>query len=494
MGSGALLRLILSLGGIQAASLVVGWLRLKYVATTQGPAGVGVISLFDQFLAILVVLASFNIPFAAVKYLSEAYSRDRVEFRGRFRLYFCALLLLAGIIVSLGGVWLMTRGVAGLSRDVLSTGLIVFGLLSVPLTAFKNLLGNTLIVTGRVRTNAVLSLTLAALYLALVVPLLAWNGLAGLYTALSIALALILLPFLWSLRGDLFGPTHRSGSWRELWLKNRDALGFIAVSFALSFTQPLAFFAVRWILAERSSLEAVGYFQACYGAATYLSTILGQANASLLTPEMNKAISPEEKFAWATRYSRVLMLTTTAACAFLALFPELVLTVLFSSEFLPAKGQFFLFLLSEGLVLYIGIHQGLLIGLNYLRVHLVTSLISHACVAGGAFLLVPGMGIAGAALAFIAAQLAILVGSYIWLDARHRGGIPVASLGSAAGFSAIVLATGAISARLDLSAWALGARVLLLAGVLAIVFCMLTSDERLALMQKAGFAKGALVK
>ena len=60
-------------GGVQALSVLVGLVRNKLVALMLGPAGMGLVSLFNSILNFLSQATSLGISFSAVRHLSEIF-------------------------------------------------------------------------------------------------------------------------------------------------------------------------------------------------------------------------------------------------------------------------------------------------------------------------------------------------------------------------------------------------------------------------------------
>ena len=64
-----MLKAIAHVGTLQIIGAVVFVVRVKTTAVLLGPAGVGVVSVVDQFVQLVLQLAAVSLPFAAVKFL-----------------------------------------------------------------------------------------------------------------------------------------------------------------------------------------------------------------------------------------------------------------------------------------------------------------------------------------------------------------------------------------------------------------------------------------
>src|SRR5260370_7858068 len=90
------------IGALQLLGGLIYFLRTKVVALALGPAGVGVVSVIDQFVQLMLQLSAFAIPFAAIKVLSKAHSERAEAFRATYAGLLRLLLILGSIGAALG--------------------------------------------------------------------------------------------------------------------------------------------------------------------------------------------------------------------------------------------------------------------------------------------------------------------------------------------------------------------------------------------------------
>src|SRR5688572_7161843 len=98
-----MLNALLTLGGLQLLTMLVLLLRTKTLAIMLGPDGVGLLGIVDKLLATVAQTVSLSLPFAAVRFLPELWSRSQDEFVGiahRMR----NLLLLLSLIATVFGL------------------------------------------------------------------------------------------------------------------------------------------------------------------------------------------------------------------------------------------------------------------------------------------------------------------------------------------------------------------------------------------------------
>ena len=89
-------------GGVQGVNILVGIVRNKLVATILGPAGMGLISLFNSTINLLANSTNLGISMSAVKNISEAYdNEDKTELERMVRMVrsWCVITGLAGMLL-----------------------------------------------------------------------------------------------------------------------------------------------------------------------------------------------------------------------------------------------------------------------------------------------------------------------------------------------------------------------------------------------------------
>jgi O-antigen/teichoic acid export membrane protein len=148
--------------------------------------------------------------------------------------------------------------------------------------------------------------------------------------------------------------------------------------------------------------------------------VLNPANGLYLTPIMNRNIEKWEKIKAALEFEKKLAIVLILAAVPVVLFPELLLTVLFSTEFTVAARFVFLFVFAQCISQLAGVHQALLIGFDDLKVYSLITCTGHICLGILAWFLIPPLGIFGAALGFIAGYLIIFVLTLLRLRIKHQ--------------------------------------------------------------------------
>ncbi len=103
-------------GGVQVVSILVGIIRNKFVAMILGPAGMGLVSLFNSTINLLSNSTNLGISMSAVKNISEAYDKgDEAKLRHNVKMIrsWCLLTALFGMFVCIVCSPLLSRWTFG---------------------------------------------------------------------------------------------------------------------------------------------------------------------------------------------------------------------------------------------------------------------------------------------------------------------------------------------------------------------------------------------
>ena len=97
-------KIILSLAGIQVLQAAVQILKMKFVALLLGPDGLGVISLINQFVQLVMQVSTLALPWVATRYMAVAFSHGKEDFEKQVKVFFRGIFYLSvfGVLVSSG--------------------------------------------------------------------------------------------------------------------------------------------------------------------------------------------------------------------------------------------------------------------------------------------------------------------------------------------------------------------------------------------------------
>jgi PST family polysaccharide transporter len=420
-----MLRIFLSLGLLQAATLLVLLVRTKVLAVLLGPEQVGMLGVVDRLVALFAQTASLSMGFAALRFLSPLWSRDPRAYRAlllRMRNLLLLTLTVAtavGIALTLFAPTLLGRGLAADRR------LLLAAFATVPVVGLIPLLQNARAARLEPARSMAFLFSHALVFAASAILGVLWSGLAGLYTVYAAA-GLVFVA--WSLArlgrtADLaaFGstppPPHAvappaPGLPREVWR-------FSLSLWALAALTPFAALFASYRLLRFHGAAAAGWMQAALGLALAVRTILGAANEVFLTPNVNRQASFEERAGWAAGFVRTQAVAIGLAVAPVVLFADLAVRLLYSPAFAPGTRYVTLFVLAETVGLVGGVAQSIVVAMDQMRVHVALNLASQVLLVAVAFELVPRWGIGGVGAAMLGAYLFMLVSPLVFLKRRY---------------------------------------------------------------------------
>lgn len=415
-----MLRALLTIGAVQAVTMLVMLARTKTLALLLGPELVGVMAVVDKLLAVIAQTASLSLPYAAVRFLPTRWEAGPAEYRGLFARMRNVLLLVVlaatAAALAVAVFYPQAWGAALLPyREV-----VILATLGLPVVALVPYLQNA--VAGRMEQyRSMLVSFLHALVLALAVGGVLWAGLAGYYAAYAV-LGLVLVAGATRIATRGTAPPAAQPALPlalpgEIW-------SFSGALLVLTFLAPYAALYVHYRLLSNQGAEAAGWMQAAIGISLSVRAVLGSAHSVFLTPNVNRGGTPEENMRWTDNFETTLALIAGLAVPPLLLFPDLFVHLLYSAAFLPGAAFVALFVLAETIGLLSGTYQALVVAFGHMRYHVAHNLVAQLLVVGAAYLLVEPYGILGAGLASLAAPVAMLVLTLLFLHRKYRLRMP----------------------------------------------------------------------
>jgi PST family polysaccharide transporter len=447
-----MLRVIAGIGILQVAVVLVNMLRSKIVAVLLGPEGVGAIGVVDQLVQLILYICTLNLPFVAVRFLSRAHSEGPESFRQTFATFIRALLVITGVGAVCGVALALLR------PDILGNTfsdyrvLLLPALIGIPAMACQGLFSNVLAAARRTRAAALTALTIAAALATSSFVGIQAGGVPGFYWGNLIANSVVAVGIAVylnrSLRLPFFG---RIAGFRQELKKSPEILLFAIVFYANSLAFSFSFFVARFTILSNFGEAEAGILQAGVAIYTSFNLILGPANGLYLTPAVNRRGSATIKLAAAMEFQRKLWIIVLLLGMGMVLFAPWVVVVLFSPAFLSISSIVLLFILAQCIYQIVGVHYALLIGLDDIKMYGPISVVGHLSLAGIAWLLAPGLGIAGIGIAFLAGSVVHFVLTFIRLRLRFGMHLPV-RWWIAFGYGLIGLTVGGLISNM-LSPW-----------------------------------------
>lgn len=477
-----MLRSLLTIGSLQVVVMLVLMIRTKALALMLGPEMVGVMAVVDKLFATVAQTVALSMPFAAVRFLPEVWTRDRAEFAALFRRMRNILLLLAVVATAAAG------SIALLDPSWLGDGLRPYGHILVaaaftlPVLALVPFLQNA--VASRLEQNRAMLFTLlhAVVFAGTAIAGVAWAGLFGFYMLYAaFGLALAALGMRWVLRGSVREPA--APRLRERFALPRRVWIFSFALLALAFLTPYAAWFVHYDVLRKLGPETAGWMQAAIGISLAVRGVMGAAHAIFLTPNVNRGGEPAERMAWANDFFRMLALLVALLVPPLLLVPDVAVRILYSAEFLPGVPFVMLFVLMEVVALMVGVHQSLILAFDHIALHVTQNVAAQLVLLGVTIALLGRVGVVAIPIGGLAGQFLLFGVTTTFLRRRHGLRIP-GHLRAVAGYAVFAMAAaGAAGLHFGPGlrhglAPRLGIYLLLVAGL----FALLTPDERRRLL------------
>jgi len=448
-----MLKVLAGVGMAQVTTMVVNLGRTKMLAVLLGPAGVGVTGIVDQLVQLVLHASAMSLPFASVKFLARAHSRDEATFRRTASSLLGAVvgLTAAGAAIALGvlGAWpvLLPPSLAGYGA------LLVPALLAVPAMALHGFFVQVFAAARQARGAATLILIIAiGLTVAAYVGI-SLGGVAGFYWASLVASYLIVGGVVWYLNETL-GLRPAVGTPRvvaRLLAENRDLLPFTLILYGIAIVLPLSHMIMKYAVLTSLGEQAMGLVQAALVFSTGLDRLLNPMNGLYLTPIVNRDIPAADKLRAASEFQGTLMMTVAVLAMPMVLFADWLVRWLFSSAFAEVVSIAYLFVVAQCIRQLAGVHQALLIGLEDLKAYGVLVGAAELSLGVVGWLLVPGYGILGAAVGVVFSNVALFGLTLARLSWTH-GAIPSPrTLALMGGGVVSLLVAGGWSAQAD--AW-----------------------------------------
>jgi O-antigen/teichoic acid export membrane protein len=480
-------RVLLSIGVIQVVIMLVALVRAKVLSVLLGPAGYGVASTIDQTVLSTMQLAHLSLPFTAMKFMARRHSDGQEAFERTYATFFRALTLLALVAVAVVAALLLWKpGLFG--SDLIAYRPVLFvAILGVPAAMLNILFVNTLASAQRGASSAMVNMyVLAALALAAIVGVQV-HGIAGLYVATALAGLFTTGGSIWYLRRTLGvrvnAPTN--GLVREL-RASPEIVSYALLIYAAMSAYSLTMLAIRYFAFNQLGATAAGLLQAALGIALTAGAVVTPMNGFFLTPYLNRQLPLEEKARAANDFAGKVLALFVVGGVVVALFPGLVVSLLFSPRFTAVAGVLFLFVIWQCLYQFVNVYLQLLIGLDDVAFFSVSTFFAYGVTALFFRPLIAEFAIAGVALALSLTMLVLLLAMLLRL--RFRFGVSIDSrVWARTAFAIAVIAGAGAAGRIapELSLPGFSIRLLYAGLAVTAMAFLLDPSERMLLVDLA---------
>jgi O-antigen/teichoic acid export membrane protein len=415
-----MLKIIVTIGAIQSVAIVVNLIRSKIIAVHLGPEGVGIISVVDQCVQLVAYFSAFSLPFASVKFLSRSHSESPEAFRKTYLSFLKASLVLVLIGTGVAILLLVVR--ADVFGPELSRyqGFLLIAVVGMPAMILSGFFNHVLAAAQKFKAASTLTLiTAIALTVASAIGI-ALGHISGFYIGNVLAASSVVIGSLIYLRQSLKLPIYdREARVAREWRRSPEIVPFSLMLFIAAWTHSLSLLLARYSVLTYFGEAEAGILQAAIAISMAINLVLNPANGLFLTPLMNRKIEKEEKIVQAQEFEKKLLIVLGCFAMPIVLFPDGILAVLFSTEFMAAARYLYLFVLAQCISQIAGVYQALLIGVDDWRSYATITCSGHLILGVSSWLLAPSYGLLGVGAGFLISSLSLSAMTWARLKWTH---------------------------------------------------------------------------
>jgi len=321
-------------GGVQVSTILIGIVRVKFVAVLLGTAGVGIIGLLNAPIDLIIAITGLGISFSAVRDISaesgqnDPYGLARIIVTLRRWSWFTGAL---GAVVTLALAPMLSQWSFG-NKDYTWS----FVWLSVTLLLYAISKGQNAVLQGTRRLKDMAKATVLGSFLGLItsIPLYYWFGTRGIVPAMLIsAVTTLFLTWYFARRVRIekvqmtSGETYRSGL-------NMARLG-ISMTIA-GFIASLSRYVLNAFISHHGGVDQVGLYNAGWGVVGQYTAIVFSAMATDYFPRLSAIHKDNLKVSELVgQQVETAVLILTPLLSLLIVMMPVVVRVLYTKEFLP---------------------------------------------------------------------------------------------------------------------------------------------------------------
>jgi antigen flippase len=332
---GQILKSTTLVGGSQVISILIGIIRTKFMAVLLGPAGVGLMGMYQAVTAMVGTVTGLGIGSSGVRQIAEAAgSGDEVRIaRTVFTLRRTALVLgILGMLVAIALSKPLSRVTFGSDDHAWA-----IALLGVTLVLGSISGGQVALVRGmrRIGDLAALSVIGAALGTTLSIPIIYVWGEAGIVPSLLAVSAMTILPSWWYARRIKVSRVilHIADMAKEA--RGLLALGLVFMASGLMSAAVL--YLIRVLVARELGMEGVGLYQAATTLSTlYIGVILNAMGMDFYPRLTAVAEDNATVNRLVNEQTEVGLLVATPGLLATLTFAPYVIQIFYSGQFVPA--------------------------------------------------------------------------------------------------------------------------------------------------------------
>jgi len=322
-------------GGSQVINILISIVRTKFMAVLLGPAGVGLMGMYQAVTGMMGVVTGLGIGSSGVRQIAEATgSGDKVRIaKTVFVLRRTALVLgIAGMFVSISFSKPLSH-VTFRSEDY-SWGI---ALLGVTLLLGSISSGQVALIQGmrRIADLASLNIIGAALGTALSIPTIYIWGEAGIVPSLIMVSAMTILPSWWYARRIEVPMVSLSIKEVMMEAKSLVALGLVFMASSLMTTAVL--YLIRVLVVRNLGMESVGLYQAAANLSSFYIGVVLNAMGMDFYPRLTAVANDNDTInRLVNEQTEIGLLVATPGILATLIFAPYVIQIFYSSKFLLA--------------------------------------------------------------------------------------------------------------------------------------------------------------
>ncbi|MCR9981982.1 oligosaccharide flippase family protein [Vibrio alginolyticus] len=320
-------------GGAKFVVLLLGLIKVKIAAVLLGPVGVGLLGIFQSVIDFARNSAGLGVPVSGVKVLASK-SGDQLELEKSIislRIISISSSLLAAIFIFAYGEVIITSSfdiegsynIKLLSIAVLFTNLTAFKLAEIQALRFLKLLA----------TAQILGAFFSTISVVIIFYVCSFDGIV--YSLISTSIIMYLFSLCYARKKIKVKITFVDLISFKSHAKEMISLGmYMTFNLTLSI---ITLYAVRYYIASKGSLDDVGFFQAVFTITTGYFGLLLSAMMTDFFPRISQEKTDENINLKTNEQATITILFGGPILALLTMFSPLVLSFLYSSEFLTAN-------------------------------------------------------------------------------------------------------------------------------------------------------------
>lgn len=341
---GAILKSSSIVGGSQAFSYIVGLGRTKLIAILLGPAGIGLVGIYNSIIALTATVSGMGLASSGVREISAARGEDNQEEIGQVQLALRRLTILLG---SLGFLFLLivspwiSDALFENRRYALSIGLIGVTLI------FNGLKGSqTASIQGFRQIGYLAKAAMIGTVSSTIVALTFYSllGERGIVPALITMSAVAMSVSWWYAKRLYVSPGDRS--WGTSWNHSKRLLGLGAALAWGALLGELIPFVARAMIVRDLGIEANGYYVAAWAISGLFINFLLSAMWADFFPRLSAVVeNREERNQIVNEQTEIGIIVALPGVLAMTTLAPLVIRILYTADFAPAAALLPWFLL-----------------------------------------------------------------------------------------------------------------------------------------------------